>query len=511
MRIGSVALVLSSAVALSLLTSCSSVTLGSNQGGGSSPIPEKKTPVITWATPAAITNPAPLTSAQLNASADVAGTFAYSPAAGTVLSAGTQTISTIFTPTDAADYRTVTATVSLVVNPAPVDPGGGGSACNSGRSNGVASFVYVSTGDQQDTNYQIYGFAVGEDSSLTAVPGSQFATEGVAPLGTVGRGSNLFGADSYKIYSYAIHSDGCISEVSSLVAGQPAGTGIAGQPIYSGPTSLFFDPKYEDLYSSVFVPSEEGYYASFSFDGNTGQVAPINATATNPASEYPLTIASNDRYAVSATCYYRVGPQISEFKREDNGALKYVGSGLFPEPAVGSHYCPQGVAADRSNHIVIQVRPYTDCGGPFCDPSGPWQFAIYTVDDAGTLSTNSTWKNMANNGFPVTQNGVTFGFSPDGKYFEANDGAEIQLFAWDGENSVLTPMGKISGGSSCTSSDCSGPQFGSIAWDGERIYAVLGDRLLVYLLKPSGVESAPGSPYAVPHAASVSVVTPMAN
>jgi streptogramin lyase len=75
------------------------------------------TPTITWATPAAITYGTPLSAAQLNATATVAGVFSYSPAAGTLLTAGTQTLTATFTPTDATDYTTASATVSITVNP----------------------------------------------------------------------------------------------------------------------------------------------------------------------------------------------------------------------------------------------------------------------------------------------------------------------------------------------------------------------------------------------------------
>ena len=79
----------------------------------------KATPAIAWATPAAIPQGIPLTATQLDASAGgVAGTFVYTPAAGTVLSAGPQTLSVSFTPTDTADYNTVSASVVLAVNAA---------------------------------------------------------------------------------------------------------------------------------------------------------------------------------------------------------------------------------------------------------------------------------------------------------------------------------------------------------------------------------------------------------
>ncbi len=78
---------------------------------------QKTTPVLTWATPAPIAHSTPLGSAQLNATANVPGTFTYMPMAGTVLAAGSQTLSVLFTPTDTIHYTTETATVMLTVTP----------------------------------------------------------------------------------------------------------------------------------------------------------------------------------------------------------------------------------------------------------------------------------------------------------------------------------------------------------------------------------------------------------
>jgi sugar lactone lactonase YvrE len=91
-------------------TATTTVTLTVNQA----------TPIITWATPAAITYGTALSGAQLNATSTVAGTFTYSPAAGTVLNAGTQTLTATFAPTDTIDYTTATASVPLLVNKAPL-------------------------------------------------------------------------------------------------------------------------------------------------------------------------------------------------------------------------------------------------------------------------------------------------------------------------------------------------------------------------------------------------------
>jgi len=78
----------------------------------------KATPTITWATPATITYGTALSATQLDATSSTAGTFAYSPAAGTVLTAGSHTLSVTFTPTDTANYHMATATVTLTVNKA---------------------------------------------------------------------------------------------------------------------------------------------------------------------------------------------------------------------------------------------------------------------------------------------------------------------------------------------------------------------------------------------------------
>jgi Flp pilus assembly CpaE family ATPase len=75
----------------------------------------KATPVIAWPTPAPIAYGAALSSTQLNATASVPGRFAYTPAEGAVLTAGIQTLTATFTPTDAANYATAQAEVSFTV------------------------------------------------------------------------------------------------------------------------------------------------------------------------------------------------------------------------------------------------------------------------------------------------------------------------------------------------------------------------------------------------------------
>ena len=81
-------------------------------------LPPPTVPVITWEAPSAITYGTALYFGQLNATANVPGTFVYTPAAGTILTGGAQTLSVTFTPTDTADYTAATATQTLMVNQA---------------------------------------------------------------------------------------------------------------------------------------------------------------------------------------------------------------------------------------------------------------------------------------------------------------------------------------------------------------------------------------------------------
>src|SRR5205823_4875057 len=80
----------------------------------------KASSTITWPAPADITYGTALSATQLNGTASAAGTLAYTPAAGTMLDAGTHALSVTFTPTDPANYSGATAT-STITWPAPAD------------------------------------------------------------------------------------------------------------------------------------------------------------------------------------------------------------------------------------------------------------------------------------------------------------------------------------------------------------------------------------------------------
>lgn len=117
-------------------------------------LPVQTVPVIAWASPAAISYGAPLSSAELNATANVPGTFAYTPASGTVLDVGSQTLSVTFTPSDTTTYSVTTATQTLTVNravpaitwaaPIEITPGTALSATQlDATANTAGTFIYT--------------------------------------------------------------------------------------------------------------------------------------------------------------------------------------------------------------------------------------------------------------------------------------------------------------------------------------------------------------------------------
>jgi hypothetical protein len=131
------------------------------------------TPSITWPTPPAISYGTALSTTQLNATSQVAGTFTYSPVLGTVLKAGTQTLSVSFVPTDATDYTSGTLTTSLTVNPAILSV----TANNAAMTYGGALPTLTST---------ISGFVNGDShaSTVTGVPAISAAGSNSSPAGS---------------------------------------------------------------------------------------------------------------------------------------------------------------------------------------------------------------------------------------------------------------------------------------------------------------------------------------
>jgi RHS repeat-associated protein len=137
----------------------------------------KATPIINWPTPTAITYGTALSATQLDASTTPAGGFVYTPSGGTVLSAGSQTLSVTFTPTDTTDYNTATSTVTLTVNKATPTLSVTSSANPSTYGQSVTFTATISNGLTGTVTFSDSGTAIGSG----AISGTT-ATYGIGTL-----------------------------------------------------------------------------------------------------------------------------------------------------------------------------------------------------------------------------------------------------------------------------------------------------------------------------------------
>ncbi len=214
-------------------------------------------PVVSWSDPAEITFGTTLDSTQLNATADVAGTFVYTPAAGTALDVGSQTLSVTFTPDDATNYNEVIQTATLVVNPIdPVvswsDPAGitFGTALDATQLNATAdvagTFVYTpDTGTVLDA---------GPDQVLSV---------------TFTPDSSNYNPITLQVMIDVAKADPIITWMTpdDIAAGTPlsstqlnaTASGISGTFVYDPVSGTILDPGNDQQLSVTFTPSDANY------------------------------------------------------------------------------------------------------------------------------------------------------------------------------------------------------------------------------------------------------------
>jgi hypothetical protein len=178
------------------------VSLLNGCGGGSNTTHTNTTttPTITWNTPAPITVGTALSSTQLNATASIAGTFVYSPASGTVMNtAGSQTLSVTFTPSDTTDYNSVTGSVTLTVNAASlvtptvaVNPASSGITTT--QSDAVTVTVSGTSGAPTGSVVLSSGSYTSAATTLSAGSGSSSTANITILAGSLNTGSDTFTA-----------------------------------------------------------------------------------------------------------------------------------------------------------------------------------------------------------------------------------------------------------------------------------------------------------------------------
>jgi YVTN family beta-propeller protein len=262
----------------------------------------QQTPTITWPTPAAITYGTPLSATQLDATASsagtpVPGTFAYTPAAGTVLNAGVQTLSVSFTPTDSVTYSTAAQSVTFIVNPAILTVAANNEVMGQG-SLGIPALTY-----------SIYGYVIGDTATSvgvglsgtpllsTAVTSSSSAgtypivtTQGTLALtpppnytfaflnGTLTVSANALNfVDNYFVSGDYVAA-GVNLVGSPVTSGMVTGTiSIAGVPAGADIVNAFL--YWQTVESSTSLPSGSGFFNGYAITGSALEAdLPLDST-----------------------------------------------------------------------------------------------------------------------------------------------------------------------------------------------------------------------------------------
>lgn len=136
----------------------------------------RATPVLAWDAPSAITYGTPLGSAQLRATATIAGQFTYDQVAGTVLGAGSHDLTVLFTPTDSDNYTTVSGGTTLTVARAALTVTANAASRAYGADDPAFSAAYA-------------GFVNGERASL--LTGTLACASDATRLSSVGNGYQI--------------------------------------------------------------------------------------------------------------------------------------------------------------------------------------------------------------------------------------------------------------------------------------------------------------------------------
>jgi predicted outer membrane repeat protein len=244
----------------------------------------KATPQISWTTPADITYGTALLAAQLDATAsvnghDVAGTFVYSPAAGTVLNAGkSQTLAVSFTPTDTTDFiAPSTGSVTINVNPAPltITP----DSLTMTYKGTVPAYTWTANFVNGDTSASLTTQPTCGARDGSGNPVSTTTPAGVYPITCTGAGDPNY-AISYQTGTLTIlyGTGGYLQPVNDTAHGETCGSPCP-MSIFKAGQTIPFKFQIKDANGTVVGPDPNPVTFTASYAGTT----------SNPADESTLT------------------------------------------------------------------------------------------------------------------------------------------------------------------------------------------------------------------------------
>ncbi len=258
-------------------------------------------PAITWANPAAITYGTALTSAQLDATASVPGSYQYSPGPGAVPQAGSnQKLTVTFTPSDTTDYTTATDSVNITVNKA------------------TPTLAVQGAGPTYDGNLHPANFTItgvnGED--LTGLVGLTYNGSAAVPVhaGTytvtatfAGNGDyNPFSATAQIVIAMAVPKIAW-ADPANIAAGTPLGgsqldasSSVPGSFTYSQAAGTVLGVGTGQIIKAVFTPSNATDYQSVSTQVSINVLAPPTPSTSTRAPRHRPRLASRPSPSASS-------------------------------------------------------------------------------------------------------------------------------------------------------------------------------------------------------------------
>ncbi|HTB83607.1 MAG TPA: MBG domain-containing protein [Candidatus Sulfotelmatobacter sp.] len=273
---------------------------------------------VGWPNPAGIVYGTALGAGQNNATSSVAGIFVYSPPNGTILSAGTNLLTALFTPTDTNTYWQTNLSATLVVAPAPL----------------------TVTADAQDNTYgTTQPSPVPGSTAFTSAGLQNSQTIGSVTLTYSGGGTNgTAAAGSTATITPSTATGGTFSAANYSIT-YDAGT----LTVTTAPLTITADAQSKAYGTTLTLGAGQTAFTSGGLENgeSIGSVTLTSSGATNTA---PVGTYSIVPSAVTGGTFNSANYNISY----DNGELTVFQPGALPEPWTNQDIGTVGVAGSAS-------------------------------------------------------------------------------------------------------------------------------------------------------------------
>lgn len=370
------------------------------------------------------------------------------------------------------------------------------------QANSTAAYVYVSNQTASGGPSQIMAYSANANGQLTAVTGSPF-NQSVGSIAASGGYLMAASTSQPDINSYTIGSNGALTLATSFNYTQQTGYQSSIDTVCGDAGGLVFDRTGQSLYTSVdnINCSNNNAIASFTFDSSNGSLNYLGNANIGYESSSAISFLGNNTYAFSAlydACMYG---GISSFSRSNTGLLADIANVKTPEygppapPGATSSgvaqpsYAAGMTAADTTNHVAIAEFPCYALNGVGATQV---QFAAYTADSSGNLTTTDTYATMPATAIDLQD----MEMSPSGSLLAVGGIGGLQVFNFNGASSITKFTGVLTTDS-----------ISQMFWDNSNhLYAITlssgslavsPGKLHVFTVTDTSSSEAPGSPYTI--------------